>query len=317
MIPVLAILGLCLPQADAFPSEDDRRELKELLRIQRTYGDGVWPGFGAAVIPIVLYDERFEYLFGHPAPPKEWTRLEAFIEREGDLFVRPAERTQGFAVKVGGVWCGSFATFEHMASRLKRGRDFHIAATLHETFHAFQAQSAPERFAAAMKVYALEERYPESTPGLAEDWKREGALLAGAQVAKTPEEARDLAATILEFRADRRRRARIGEDLIVFETQLEWLEGLGKYAEVKIVELAIEDSKVQPLYDLSPAKRRWAADLVQLRGGLGLAKGDIRYYQSGMAQARLLDRLKPQWKKAELGGVLLEHELGSALQGGH
>ena len=45
--------------------------------------------------------------------------------------------------------------------------------------------------------------------------------------------------------------------------------------------------------------------------------GDLRFCLSGMAQARLLDRLSPEWKSGTLlGKVYLEDMLRSAASGG-
>lgn len=310
MCSALLVIALGLTQSEIFPSGEDQKELAEIRRIQQRYGNEVWPGFGDARIPIVLYDDRFEYLIGHPAPPSDWTSSGTLASKS--LHRRPAKNPQGFAVKVGNIWCGSFATFSHMSKQLRFGRDFHIAATLHEMFHAFQAQAAPNRFDVATKIYSLENNYPESNFELTKDWTREGAILAEAVKAKNERGGLSLIAEFLDFREKRRRRAKLDASLIDFENQLEWLEGLGKYAEVKIIELAAADVRSPPIYDLSAATMRRMSDTFQLSGGLGAAKGDLRYYQSGLAQALLLDRVEPKWKKVPLATVVLEKLLEQA-----
>ena len=44
------------------------------------------------------------------------------------------------------------------------------------------------------------------------------------------------------------------------------------------------------------------ADYARLGTSLGFQSGDLRFYLSGMAQARLLDRLAPGWKEKALPG---------------
>ncbi|MBL1150787.1 MAG: hypothetical protein HND42_11325 [Armatimonadetes bacterium] len=306
-----AAFMLALGQTNVFPTAEDKREIEELLRFQRQYGDGIWPGFARANIPILLYDDQFEYLIGHPSPPEGWTRIEVGFLPGKDLHRRPPHKPSAFTVRVEDIWCASFATFDYMAMRLKSGRELHIAATIHEMFHAFQAQTAPDRFKSAMAVYAFESKYPESDSAVLEDWKREGSLLADALATATPDETRSAVSNFLAFRSERRKRAKLDRDLIAYETQLEWLEGMGKYAEVRIIELASLDTKTPPLYDLSAATRRRMSDSFQLRSGLAIAKGDIRYYQTGLAQARLLDRLLPKWKEVGLHKLCLEDLLAS------
>jgi hypothetical protein len=56
------------------------------------------------------------------------------------------------------------------------------------------------------------------------------------------------------------------------------------------------------------------ADYARLGTGLGYQSGDLRFYLSGMAQARLLDRLSPGWKDKVLPGPsTLEDLLREAL----
>ena len=310
MCSAILVIAIGLAQSNVFPSAEDTKELVEIRRIQRLYGSKVWPDFRDSRIPIILYDDRFEYLISHPSAPEDWTAIASLAGET--LHRRPAKNPQGFAARVGKIWCGSFATFSHMSKSLKLGRGFHIAAILHEMFHAFQAQAAPERFASAMKVYSIEDSYPESNSVLMKDWTREGAILAGAVKASSQRETLSRISQFLHFRAKRRERANFDARLVEFEMQLEWLEGLGKYAEVRIIELAAADAKSPPLYDLSPAIKLHASEILQLSGGLGIAKGDGRYYQSGLAQAMLLDRINPKWKDEPLGAVFLEKLLGSA-----
>jgi len=93
------------------------------------------------------------------------------------------------------------------------------------------------------------------------------------------------------------RRAALGSDFLAFERELEWLEGLAKYAEIKFYEIAASRSREAPYGRYGavlPFPLQW--DFVRLEKTLGAQDGDLRFYLSGLAQARLLDRLSPQWK---------------------
>jgi hypothetical protein len=99
-------------------------------------------------------------------------------------------------------------------------------------------------------------------------------------------------------------------DLLSFERDLEWLEGLAKYAEMRTYELA-EGASLAELKQLP----FWQTDFRTLAGNLGSAENDQRFYLSGMAMARLLDRLDPAWKEHALAeGVYLEELLQAAVQ---
>jgi hypothetical protein len=48
---------------------------------------------------------------------------------------------------------------------------------------------------------------------------------------------------------------------------------------------------------------------------IAACKGDLRFYASGMAQARLLDTLRPGWKEKVMhSGVFLEDLLRAAVE---
>jgi hypothetical protein len=48
-----------------------------------------------------------------------------------------------------------------------------------------------------------------------------------------------------------------------------------------------------------PLPLQW--DFVRLGKNLGTEQADLRFYLSGLAQARLLDRFSPQWKARAMG----------------
>lgn len=100
---------------------------------------------------------------------------------------------------------------------------------------------------------------------------------------------------------------------MALETGLEWLEGLGKYAEVRFYELAAArrtDSTYAAFRNAVP----YMWELLVLERQLGRQPDDLRFYLSGMAQARLLDALSPEWKaRAMLGTAGLEDLLRAAV----
>ena len=100
----------------------------------------------------------------------------------------------------------------------------------------------------------------------------------------------------------------LSDDLINFEQQREWLEGLAKYAELAIGRAAATADGYTPLPLLAddPEFNQYVNRdryRTQQFGELRRAhdhEGEIRYYYTGMAQAALLDRLLPTWKERAL-----------------
>ncbi|OGD22157.1 MAG: hypothetical protein A2W03_09705 [Candidatus Aminicenantes bacterium RBG_16_63_16] len=317
LLPVLPSSGQNSKVDSVRLNAADKEELAEALRLKAEIGDEVWPGLGPAEIPIILYDENSEFLVGEANAPPPWQTVndDDFIGMR--YFRRAAAKPQSFAVALGARWAGSLGSFGYMSSRipLKLGRDFHIVLILHEVFHAFQATRAPQHFRRALGVYKSENRYPFKNADFAAAWNSEGKALAGAIQAAEADLVSSRARKFLDIRDARRARAAIDAELLSFERELEWLEGLAKYVEVRFYELAA--ARAPEPADAKLQAEGWPffpGDLARLRANLGQQRGDLRFYLSGMAQARLLDRLSPGWKSRALEeGLYLEDMLRAAM----
>ncbi len=286
-------------EAPAMLSASHKAELAETLRLKAEIGDQVWTGLAATNIPVILFNEGYEFLVGEANPPGLWKVVEGDDFQGVPYYRRAAQNPQAFAVKVGATWAGSAPTLDHMNRKIpfKLSPEFHVVVVLHEIFHAYQANQAPKRFAKANAVYAAESRYPYKDADFRSAWNDEGRALAEALKTKDDAPVKDLVRRFLQIRETRRKRAALGSDLLAFERELEWLEGLAKYAEIKFYEIAASRSREASYgrYGTAlPFPLQW--DFVRLEKTLGTQDGDLRFYLSGLAQARLLDRLSPQWK---------------------
>jgi len=278
----------------------DKELLAEALRLKQALGDEVWPGLGGASIPVIVYNEGYEFLTGpvNPAPAPPWAKVEKDTFAGEPYFRRPAEHPQAFAVNLGEQWAASMTSLETMnrKARIKISRDFYVVFLLHEAFHAFQALMEPARFREANSLYVLEKSYPAKEPVFAKAWTEEGAILAAALKAKDRDETMDRVRAFLRQRDSRRGALPFNVVTAEYERQMEWLEGLAKYAEIRFYELAATRSKEPAFAAYRPGLAYWTWDFVRLEKQLGAQEGDLRFYLSGMAQARLLDRLAPDWK---------------------
>jgi hypothetical protein len=298
-------------------SAEDKAELSEVLRLQLALGDQVWAGLSQARIPVILYDDGYEFLVGKPDPPAPWAVVEGDNFNGKPYYRRNASHPQAFAVEIGEGWAGSLSTLEHMnrKSLMKLSRDFHVALILHEMFHAYQATQSSQRFKQALKLYAVEARYPSKESEFAASWDKEGSLLAAALKATDEATTRRVIGDFLEVRDSRRAQSALSADLIAYEREMEWLEGLAKYIEMRFYEIAASRAG-DPLYaSYRPGLPYWRTNFVLLERRLGHQGGDLRFYLSGMAQARLLDSLRPGWQaKVMRSGVYLEDLLRGAVE---
>ena len=363
LVAILSLMGLCLlliaisvlsnqglPQQSTVVetlSNADKVRLSETLHLRQTVGDEVWPGWGQADIPAIVYNESYAFLVGYPQPPDGWIKVPADIKRGGywemvsgdEVFGQPyyaqplpdSDVTpEAFTVKVGQRWVASIQTLDWakiclmqtirqdlpsflrpifpyrlFIGQLIGSSEKYISLSAHESFHAYQGILAPEKFAVAENTnIQFESQYPWNNETLAVDWQVELDLLA--EVLQTADQARtlELVRQFLELRATRRESANLSPELVAYEQQREWLEGLARYAELKVWGQAASSNynpipETNTLTDFNGYAQydaRWSQEVNQI-SRMADDEGDGRFYYSGMAQAVLLDRLMPDWKK--------------------
>jgi hypothetical protein len=100
------------------------------------------------------------------------------------------------------------------------------------------------------------------------------------------------------------------------------MEGLAKYIELTIWEAASTTPQYKPIpeiesdpvfKDYQTFKRRWNQEISQARRQATI-QGDVRFYYTGMLQARVLDKLMPGWKSDVMeDGIYLEDLLRLAV----
>lgn len=194
--------------------------------------------------------------------------------------------------------------YRFFIQRLVSGSDQYISLIAHETFHAYQGMTAPDKLAESERTNsAYSSRYPRDDPDLQADWQRELDLLAEALRSTDEAKTIELARRFLVTRVERRASANLTQELIAYEQQREWLEGLARFTELEIWRLASaggytplpETAQLSDFDGYSGYASRWSQELGQI-SRMADDEGDGHYYYTGMAQAYLLDGLRPDWK---------------------
>jgi hypothetical protein len=346
-------------------SVPDKAHLAEAQHLRRSVGDAVWPGWGGADIPAIVYNEEYAFLVGLAEPADGWVKVPA-NERRGDAWETvPGETFDGqpyvrqrladgvtpenFCLMVGQRWAYGMQTQDWMkisvvepirqdlpallrpffpyrlfAGALLEGSDKYISLHAHEAFHAYQGITAPERLAQAEQAsWRWEKEYPWADRALQGAWQVELNLLASALRAGSREETVALARQFLAQRDSRRQAAGLRVELVDYERQREWLEGLARYAELESwrqaatsgYQLLAETDVLPDFQRYSGWSERWSQEIKQITR-MADDQGDGRFYYTGMAQAFLLDRLLPDWKHRALenGAVWLEGLLAEAVR---
>ena len=373
LIPLLAIAAAALSniglptrsQVVERLSEAEKARLAEMFHLRGILGNTVWPGWGEADIPVIVHNEAYAFLVGHPDPPPDgWTMVPRNEGRGGPWQLVPDDTFQGqpyyrqpltdrketpenFTVLVGDRWVATLGTYEfarvdfyagfredlppflrpivplRLVWKLIMGdTETYIGALAHEAFHAYQGMEVPERLAEAEFAAPLEDQYPWEDEAAEEAWQAELDALHAAVTAASDDEAAQLARQFLGLRQERRAAHALSANLVDYERQREWLEGLAKYAELVIQREAGRSPSYTPLPAIADdpdfhayrtRERLWSAQLGEVRR-MTSRSGETRFYYSGMAQAVLLDRFAPGWKaQAWTPGIWLEDLLAEAI----
>jgi hypothetical protein len=295
---------------------------------------------------VLIWNRDTSFLVGIADPPPPWEPVPGDAFRGEPYYRRPTGDPQNFAVRVGDRWAASIGAkwevdaflIESISDALPRPlarivpyrlliqpSEVQITGVLHETFHVYQAQEAPERLEAAEAVHGRGDPYwaADAEPAMRAAWEKEIDLLAAALNTGSQEKARGLAREWLDQRAHRRATTRLDATLIDYERQIEWEEGLAKYIELAAWREAAPRPGYEPLPEMDADPdfkayrsfpRRWSQEIAQMKRQAG-REGETRFYYTGMAQAMLLDRLLPGWKsRAFSQDVWLEALLAEAVE---
>lgn len=117
----------------------EKARLAELFHLRQQLGDAVWPGWGQADIPLIVYNEAYAFLVGYPGPPPPgWLKMPQRSPRgspwelvPGDSFggqpyyrqrlPDPRITPESFTVLVGERWVATLATKEFAQIDFVRG----------------------------------------------------------------------------------------------------------------------------------------------------------------------------------------------------
>lgn len=331
-------------------SEEEQVRIREINHLRNELGDEVWPGWSDQAIPILLYNEGYAFLTGIQDPAPGWVRV-PYGTPEGaewehvsgaDYYRQQLPfngvSPQAFIVRIGDTFAASMTTKAwtsiHMVELIKSelpgplkpvfpyfvftnqfNSDWYVSAVLHESFHVLQARYAYERLEESERATALESEYPWENEEFRALWLEEREVLAEALGTVDIGELRERVNEWVDLRRERRKQMPV--KLVRYEQRREWLEGLAKYAEIAIWQVAHQSPDYEPVpgmtelsdfdcYREAPEYRN--REISQLQSDLQFSES--MFYYTGWAQAELLDRLDVTWKERIMdGGVYLDELL--------
>jgi hypothetical protein len=290
---ISALANRGLPTQSASPerlTDADRARLVEALHLRQSLGDSVWPGWGSADIPVILYNEQYAFLTGLDRPAPGWVKVPETATRGAawDMVQRSAlnghpvyrqpvseaDRAIGaFTVRVGESWTACLGTRDWSQVSFVRGMRAQFPPLVREVvpypliWQLLMGET--DRYLAALmhesfhayqgtllpeKLDAAEQsaRLEKDYPWDASQtaWQAELDALAAAVQSSDRDEQVRLVKRFLELRRQRRASLGLPQSMVDYERQREWLEGLAKYAELSIG-LAASGPAYQPVQGLA------------------------------------------------------------------
>jgi hypothetical protein len=272
-------------------TEADIARLEEANRLRRTFGAAVWPGWGQADIPLILYNERYAFLTGLDQPASGWVKVPQSETRGGAWELVESVTTEGrpvyrqpvaeadrvigaFTVKVGERWVACLGTRQWSEVSFYRGFRQQVPPIVRQVFPyplVWQLlMGEADRYLTALlhetflayqgqlqpqKLIEAENsaRLEQSYPWEATQAAWQAELDALEQAARSTSRSKqiELARRFLQLRQERRASSGLSKEQIDYERQREWLEGLAKYTELSIGLAAANDPGYQPVESLA------------------------------------------------------------------
>lgn len=263
--------------------------LAVMAEVRRLAQRPLWPGFDPGRIPIALFDGEQTWLFGHPAPPAEFSPAAALPASAPEHSADSVHVCAGRHAQLVAHTCIELHGVPTAAFLLDRGPEALTRCAVivtHEAFHGHQRLRHPDW--GANEADAL--LYPVDDADLLALRRQESEALRRALASAGPDRT-GRAATAMAAR--RERFARLPETSVAYERDVELVEGLAQY-----VERRADGGPPRIPADGFPA------DGVRPRG-----------YDVGHALGVLLDEVDPGWKDALEAGptAFLDERLTTAL----
>lgn len=224
----------------------------------------LWPGFDPRSTPVAIFDGTRTLLFRHPAPPSAFTPLKGY----DSVWVhagRDSSVSANTSTELGGVTTATLMPASDSTPALRRA-----GILIHEAFHVFQRAHHPSWSANEADLFT----YPVKDAELLTQRRLESEALRRALLARTSDDEGCWARAAVNLRHERF--SRLPASAAAYERGTELNEGLATYVEWRAIDAP--DSNVLPVHEFAPEEIR------------------ERGYRSGVALARLLDRLSPGWR---------------------
>ncbi len=292
----------------------DRVRLAEAFRLSDQLSDKVWPGWHKTPFAVLLLANDYEFLLRHPQPPDDFKLLSDDSLLKTKVYYRKRTFPPNLLATlfVGGLPTVAIGQAENTMARTSTPW---VVTLMHEHFHQLQYSQADYQagtkalnlargdqsgmwmlnYPFAYKSEAVNEAYAAMCRRLAEALDEQNQRSFGERLAAYLDARKQFQQAVSE------------DDYKYFSFQL-WQEGLARYVEYRVAELAASRYKPTPAFralkDYTPFSEVAAKTLAGIKSEVArpaLAEHEREVvYGFGAAEALLLDRANPQWRRRYL-----------------
>jgi hypothetical protein len=293
-------------------SETDCIRLAEAFRLAEAIGNRVWPDWDKAPFGVLLVTPDYEFLVNHPKPSDDFTPLGEDARLRRNVWRRKRQFNPKFLATfpaVGGIPTIVIGQAENTTAKAST---HWVITLLHEHFH--QLQYSHPRYQVDVHglglargdqtgMWMLNYPFPYSEREVTEQFGLTCQTLADAMRSRSKPEFPDKLSAYVSAR--RKLNSLLKPDDHKYLAFQSWQEGIARYTEYRLAELAAADYKptkdYRELPDFIPFDREATAilegiekELTSMR--LERNKREI-FYAFGAAEGLVLDRANPDWRR--------------------
>ena len=288
---------------------EDKIRIKEAISLSNKFGNEIWPGINDVPFVVLLVTDTMEFLINHPYPSADFKLSEEDDILQTKVFYRKQQFSKAFLATfpaVNGVNCIVVGTPENTG---KSSTDW-IITLLHEHFHQFQytqkdhyASVAGLNLANGDETGMWQLNYPlpyDSMP-VSSQYSKYTMALSNTVSGINNKDFRKL---LTQYSSERKKLIGLFKpsDYKYFSFQL-WQEGIARYTEYKFL-TALDDytpsSEATNLPNFIPFNKFREQFLKLHLGSVTALKFEtekrVCFYDIGLAEGILLDKLNPQWR---------------------
>jgi len=312
LLVILLLTNSFFAQSSPKIADIDRIRIAEAFRVGEKLQDQIWPDWASAPFAMLFVTDDYEFLIRHPKPSDEFQSIGYDKLLKSEVFWRPRKFQKSFLA--------TFPAFDRtpviVVGKAENTDDKTstrwLFVVLHEHFHQLQySRSTYFDEVGALNLahgdtsgmWQINFPFPYKDKTVADNFRHLTDLLMSASTANGESKRKVAFAKYLDAR--KAFAASLSADDYRYASFQLWQEGIARYTQYKIAELAgrkLKPSKAfRSLKDFTPFDKeagRLLAVIGQEMKDLNLTTWErVVFYPFGASEGLLLDKVNPTWRQ--------------------